>query len=76
MISAVPTSTSSAADITTIASVLITIVLIIMLVAWELLSTSTNVRFRIIRKSLAIGIIPLLLGFIIIVALKIANIIG
>jgi hypothetical protein len=76
MVSDVSAGTSNAVDITTIASVLFTITLIIMLVAWELLSTSTNVRIRVIRKSLAIGIIPLLLGFIVIVILKVANIIG
>jgi len=58
------------------AAIFVTIFLIGLLAGKELLGTSANNRGKFVGKCLTIGIIPLLIGFTIIVALKVAEILA
>ncbi len=77
-------STVTVSTITTIAAssmgigigVFITLLLIGFLTAKELLGTSSGKRQKLLSRSLLISIIPLVIGFAVIVGLKVANILA
>jgi hypothetical protein len=58
------------------AGIFVALFLIGLLAGKELLGTSPNNRARYVSKCLTIGIIPLLLGFVIIVGMKVAEILA
>jgi hypothetical protein len=79
MISTVTVSTVTVvatSSLAAAAAVFIALFLIGMLAGKELLGTSPNNRTKFVGKCLTIGIIPLLAGFVIIVALKVAEILA
>jgi hypothetical protein len=77
-------STVTVSTITTIAAlsvgvgvgIFLTLLLIGFLTAKELLGTSSGNRQKLLARSLIISIIPLLMGFAVIVGLKIAEILS
>jgi hypothetical protein len=79
MVSTVTVSTVTVvatSSIAVAAAVFVTLFLIGMLAGKELLGTSSNNRSKFVGKCLTIGIIPLLIGFVIIVGLKVAEILA
>ena len=79
MVSTVTVSTVTVVATSSIAlgaAIFVTLFLIGMLTSKELLGTSANNRTRFVGRCLSIGVIPLLLGFVIIVGLKVAEILA
>ncbi len=79
MVSTVTVSTITVVATSSIAlaaAIFVTLFLIGMLAGKELLGTSPDNRSRFVGRCLTIGIIPLLLGFVIIVAMKVAEILA
>ncbi len=66
-------TTVAAASVGTGVAIFVSLLLIGFLTSKELLGTSTGNRQKLIARSLNISIIPLLLGFIVIVGLKVAE---
>ena len=77
-------STITVSTITTIAAsslvagigVFVTLLLIGLLTTKELLGTSSGNRQKLMARSLSVSIIPLLIGFAVIVGLKVAEILA
>ena len=77
-------STVTVSTITTIAAsglaagigIFVTLLLIGLLTSKELLGTSSGNRQKLVARSLNISIIPLLIGFLVIVGLKVAEILA
>lgn len=79
MISTVTTSTVSTVTTAALAGSVALIgilVLLVLLVQKELASASTGSRFKALSKHLNIGIIPLMIAFVLIVAFRIAEVLN
>jgi len=79
MVSTVTVSTVTVvatSSIAVAAAIFVTLFLIGMLAGKELLGVSANNRSKFVGKCLTIGIIPLLIGFVIIVGLKVAELLA
>jgi hypothetical protein len=77
MISTVTTSTVSAITTSAIAGSIILIgilVLLFLLIQKELVSSTTGTRLKTFEKVLNIGIVPLLMAFVVIVVVRVAQI--
>ena len=69
-------TTIAAASLATGIAIFATLLLIGFLTTKELLGTSSGSRQKLVARSLNISIIPLLIGFVVIVGLKVAEILA
>jgi hypothetical protein len=76
MVSTVTVTTIAAMGLVASLSVFGGILLITFLVSKELLSASNGARKKLIARTLNISIIPLLISFTVVVALKVVEILG
>ncbi len=77
MISTVTTSTVSTITTVTIAgsvALIAILVLLFLLIQKELASSATGSRFKTLSKVLNIGIVPLLIAFVVVVAVQVTQI--
>ena len=76
MISTVTTTTVTATYMATSLGVILTVTLLALLIQKELSSASETPRFKALGAVLNVAIVPLLLGFAFIVAVKVFGILG